>query len=203
MKNILLIIVGIVLGAGAYQLFMNDNNLENNPAENQNEVSNESTPSEESASIDEVEEELTVDSSDETSELVTSTACQDLKDAVPGSAAYVIMTGLAGGSTITNGDTLSGCIYAPNGSYAGWGPFEGQVGSYTVKADDGTILGTGPLPVVPLDWQTPAIANEDIEYSTTMNFDSTGYTSGTVTLNNENPSGEAINDKSIDITVNF
>lgn len=130
--------------------------------------------------------------------------CQDIKDGIAGSANFVITTTIASGETIADGDVVSGCIYNINDSYGGWAPFEGQVGSYSLAASDGTILDEGPLTVVDMaNWLDDAIAGEDIAYSEDMFFDATGYATGTLTLKNENASGDPVLDETITISVTF
>jgi len=137
------------------------------------------------------------------SSAVTDAYCSDLKSRVTGSEDYVIMTEVAANSVITSGQVIAGCVYAPNGSYAGWAPFEGQVGSYELKASDGTSLATGPLSLGVQDWMEAATNNESLKYQTEITFDAGSYTNGELILKNENASGEPERDKSVTIQVTF
>lgn len=198
MKQIIFLMLVVAVGFYIYQSWLiNDQIPETVVVESNNQKD------------DNQESDLPKDMNDENADAEntsssTVTFCTDLKSNVPGSASYVIMTDLAENSSISNGDSLSGCVYAPNNSYAGWAPFEGQIGYYEVVASDNTVLGQGPLPVVNTpDWMTAAMANEDLQYETTLNFDAIGYTSGKVILHNENASGEPSMDKTVEINVTF
>ena len=198
MKNIIILILLALVAFFGYQ-YMQKNFLTSVVAETNTEASEPAvSPTEEASS--EVPEETPEEVEEETPAL---SYCQTLKSNISGSVNYVIATELTDGSAISNGDSLSGCIYAPNATYGNWGPFEGQVGSYEVLSGTGDVLGSGPIPVVPTDWLTPAIAMEDIEYTTTLDFDATGYTSGSVVMKNENASGEAATEEIIVISVTF
>jgi len=184
----------------AYNTFMQNNDATTPIAvTNQQLITDSATSSDESEDASVVSEDTEADDD----ALASSDPCQDLKDNIPNSANFVITTNIADGITITSGDTLSGCIYAPNGTYGNWAPFEGQIGSYQVLSGTGDVLGSGPIPVVPVDWMTPAMAGDDIEYNTTMTFDATGYTSGSIILRNENASGDPATEELIVVTVNF
>ena len=138
-----------------------------------------------------------------TEEILLTDFCTQLKERIADSEGFVITTAIAAGSIITSGDEISGCVYSINESYGGWAPFEGQVGSYSLLASDGTTLDEGPLSVVEDDWITLALSGEDIQYNTVMTFDPTGYTVGELILRNENASGEVDLDKTITISVSF
>lgn len=200
MKNILLILIAVIVGLGVYQMFLANNTTVSNTESDQ--VITDNSELDEPADMTDPMDNDTATGTDPAPEQQLS-YCQDLKANISGSANFVITTDMTDGSTISSGDALSGCIYAPNGNYGNWAPFEGQVGSYEVLSGTGDVLGTGPLPVVPTDWITPAMAGDDIQYTTNLVFDATGYTSGSVVLRNENASGEPATEELIVISVNF
>ena len=129
--------------------------------------------------------------------------CLDLKRRVDGSKNFVIMTGLSDGSVIASGDEISGCVYAPNMSYGGWAPFEGQIGSYQVLDSEQGILGEGSLPVVDDLWMERAMNNGSLQYQGELVFDQGTATSGEVVLRNENASGDVSQDREVRINVVF
>jgi len=202
MKNILILILIALLGFVGYQYITKQQVTlpVNNTSENVQVDATIETNSNESTEVLNPNTEQGVP---ETPEETPLSYCQTLKSNIAGSANYVITTELTDGTTISNGDSLAGCVYAPNASYGNWAPFEGQIGSYEVLSGTGDVLGTGPIPVVPLDWLTPALANEDIEYNIALDFDATGYTSGSVVMKNANASGEAATEETIVISVTF
>lgn len=165
------------------------------------EVVSNNTPAQENIAVEGEEPSETLVASN--TEEVAVDFCTELKNNIPSSANFVITTAIAGGAQVASGDEIAGCVYSVNGSYGGWAPFEGQVGSYTLSASDGTILDEGPLSVVDPNWLTLALAGEDIEYNTAMTFDPLSYTSGEIILRNENPSGEITLDETITIPVTF
>ena len=129
--------------------------------------------------------------------------CADLKERVAGSEDFVVMTTLAGSSTVVSGQEIAGCVYAPNGSYGGWAPFEGQVGSYQVVDTEGNELGSGPLPVISDLWMEEAMVGKPLRYEGELTFDNDTATSGAVILKNENASGESERDREVSIPVRF
>ncbi len=129
--------------------------------------------------------------------------CSDLKSRVAGSENYVIMTEIASNEMLTDGQTIAGCVYSVNGSYGGWAPFEGQIGSYELTAADGSVLATGPLPTLNEDWMQDAMDNLALQFQGELAFDAGSYTSGELVLKNDNASGLPENDRSVTIPVTF
>ncbi|MFW0871264.1 MAG: hypothetical protein ACKKL4_02305 [Patescibacteria group bacterium] len=129
--------------------------------------------------------------------------CAELKSKIPASADWTIITNIIDGAILSSGDELRGCVYSVNDSYGGWAPFEGQIGSYEVKASDGTSLARGPLPTMGSDWMALATQGASIQYQTNVEFDASGYTEGTLTLHNENASGLAEMDQTVVVDVTF
>jgi len=203
MKNIIILILLALLGFVGYQYLSKEQTttvVDDTPTENSANNVGQEVVSENTEEVSDPDEQDTP-SADPSEEALSY--CQTLKSNISGSANYVITTELTDGTLISSGDNLSGCIYAPNGTYGNWGPFEGQIGSYEVLSSTGDVLGTGPIPVVPTDWLTPALSGDDIEYATTLNFDATGYISGSVVMKNANASGESATEEIIVISVTF
>ncbi len=138
-----------------------------------------------------------------TGEAVATNFCADLKAGIPGSAGFHITIDVASGELIKDASTIKGCVYAIDGSYGTWGPFEGQVATYKLLASDGTILDEGFFQTMDSDWLTLALAGDDIAYETTISFDPLTYVSGTLVVQNENPSGEAGLESNFTVPVTF
>ena len=129
--------------------------------------------------------------------------CADLKAGIPGSDEFHITIDVASGETLTDGSMIRGCVYSIDESYSVWGPFEGQVATYELTAPDGTVLDTGFFQTVNPDWLPLALGNMDIEYTSELSFDPLTYTSGTLMVMNENPSGEPALAASFTVPVSF
>jgi len=153
---------------------------------------------------EEAEEEVVVsESTAPTEEPESVDFCTDLKAGIPGSSGFHITIDVASGETLGDESEIRGCVYSIDGSYGTWAPFEGQVATYTLEASDGTLLTQGLFETTDPDWLALALASADIPYETELAFDPLTYTNGTLTVNNENPSGEPGLSSSFTVSVTF
>lgn len=209
MKKLLTIIIILSIIGGAYYLLTAENDSMNPDQDNETATStNEVGANTGDEMDDEVNDEMDTDTNEEdtnasNTDETAATYCAELKSNISGSADWHIITNITDGATISSGDEIRGCVYSVNDSYNNWAPFEGQIGSYEVIADDGTSLAMGPLPTVGGDWMAMATAGEALKYENTMEFDATGYADGTLVIRNENAAGLPEMEQSVEIDVVF
>lgn len=129
--------------------------------------------------------------------------CYDIKErTVDQEENFVVFEGIKD-NFIYPGYQFAGCVYFQDETYGGWAPFEAQVGYYTVQSDGGEVLGQGPLSVSNQNWMEAAIANEDIQFISTIEFDASESGSGELIIRNDNIAGDPDGDREIIIPVNY
>ena len=199
-KLLSLIIIALLLVVGYLLLVKPESNTPTVSQETQTETSSEPSPEndEEVVTTEEPSEEAEPVATEETGDF-----CADLKAGIPGSSGFHITIDVASGETVADESEIKGCVYSIDGSYGTWGPFEGQVATYELKASDGTLLGEGFFETIDPDWLTQALASEDIPYATELAFDPLTYVAGTLIVTNENPSGESGLSSSFTVPVTF
>jgi hypothetical protein len=134
---------------------------------------------------------------------IEDTYCSDLKSRTVDSGNSALISEIASGAKLVSGQVIAGCVYAPNESYDGWAPFEGQVGFYELKASDGTSLAVAPLFIPNQNWMEAAMNNQSIKFQSTLKFEQGLYTAGELVFNNENASGEPERVRQIIVPVTF
>lgn len=110
---------------------------------------------------------------------------------------------------VYNGYEIRGCVRQIADTYDNWAPFEGVIGTWKIKDANGNILVSGilnaELSTSQPDIMSAVIAGDMVAFTESVAFDFTPYAgqSGTLELINDNPSGEAQNDRSVQIPITF